>query len=112
MINCSDFFFSSRRRHTRWPRDWSSDVCSSDLLHSRGALEALRAVGTAEHLAGGSAPAVAVAEQQQGVRGTHLVPEGPLGMRQLGLADLGRVGLGRREMREDAGAVEDRKSVV
>src|SRR6266508_4966213 len=26
------FFFSSRGRHTRWPRDWSSDVCSSDLL--------------------------------------------------------------------------------
>src|SRR6266508_397237 len=26
------FFFSSRRRHTRWPRDWSSDVCSSDLV--------------------------------------------------------------------------------
>src|SRR5215510_3547964 len=25
------FFFSSRRRHTRWPRDWGSDVCSSDL---------------------------------------------------------------------------------
>src|SRR5215510_9013158 len=25
------FFFSSIRRHTRWPRDWSSDVCSSDL---------------------------------------------------------------------------------
>src|SRR5207253_6331835 len=24
-------YFSSRRRHTRWPRDWSSDVCSSDL---------------------------------------------------------------------------------
>src|SRR5207253_4753138 len=24
-------FFSSRGRHTRWPRDWSSDVCSSDL---------------------------------------------------------------------------------
>src|SRR5437870_10755865 len=23
----SVFFFSSRRRHTRWPRDWSSDVC-------------------------------------------------------------------------------------
>src|SRR5439155_5782330 len=28
---CLLFFFSSRRRHTRWPRDWSSDVCSSDL---------------------------------------------------------------------------------
>src|SRR5690349_23976251 len=26
------FFFSSRRRHTRSLRDWSSDVCSSDLL--------------------------------------------------------------------------------
>src|SRR5690625_4601239 len=24
--------FSIRRRHTRWPRDWSSDVCSSDLI--------------------------------------------------------------------------------
>src|SRR5690606_40762579 len=29
------FFFSSRRRHTRFSRDWSSDVCSSD-LGSRG----------------------------------------------------------------------------
>src|SRR5207247_1843312 len=27
-------FFSSRRRHTRSTRDWSSDVCSSDLFHS------------------------------------------------------------------------------
>src|SRR5690625_6843337 len=26
------FFFSSRRRYTSWPRDWSSDVCSSDLV--------------------------------------------------------------------------------
>src|SRR5690625_5745454 len=31
MYSVSYFFFSSRRRHTRWPRDWSSDVCSSDL---------------------------------------------------------------------------------
>src|SRR5699024_11826977 len=28
---CRFFFFSSRRRHTRSKRDWSSDVCSSDL---------------------------------------------------------------------------------
>ena len=28
------FFFSSRRRHTRYWRDWSSDVCSSDLNSS------------------------------------------------------------------------------
>src|SRR5690554_1584743 len=31
------FFFSSRRRHTRCGRDWSSDVCSSDLLHPQRA---------------------------------------------------------------------------
>src|SRR6266850_4470935 len=28
------FFFSSRRRHTRLQGDWSSDVCSSDLVHA------------------------------------------------------------------------------
>src|SRR6266508_6259524 len=31
MVKSVVFFFSSRRRHTRWPRDWSLDVCSSDL---------------------------------------------------------------------------------
>src|SRR5690606_40228251 len=30
------FFFSSRRRHTRFSRDWSSDVCSSDLIPGFG----------------------------------------------------------------------------
>src|SRR3712207_6808603 len=30
----NDLFFSSRRRHTRYWRDWSSDVCSSDLTYS------------------------------------------------------------------------------
>src|SRR3712207_8059288 len=30
------FFFSSRRRHTRYWRDWSSDVCSSDLNEALG----------------------------------------------------------------------------
>src|SRR5690606_40268038 len=30
------FFFSSRRRHTRFSRDWSSDVCSSDLVELAG----------------------------------------------------------------------------
>src|SRR5690606_39494671 len=32
------FFFSSRRRHTRFSRDWSSDVCSSDLVDDTSAL--------------------------------------------------------------------------
>src|SRR2546430_5110307 len=30
-VSVSYFFFSSRRRHTRFDCDWSSDVCSSDL---------------------------------------------------------------------------------
>src|SRR5690606_40149830 len=33
---CICFFFSSRRRHTRFSRDWSSDVCSSDLDEHHG----------------------------------------------------------------------------
>src|SRR5256886_5218231 len=51
-ITCSSdalFFFSSRRRHTRFDCDWSSDVCSSDLfyrrclaLRSRGAVDRKR----------------------------------------------------------------------
>src|SRR2546429_5135688 len=35
MVHLS-FFFSSRRRHTRCSRDWSSDVCSSDLPRLAG----------------------------------------------------------------------------
>src|SRR5206468_10146056 len=34
LISLFFFFFSSRRRHTRSDRDWSSDVCSSDLARS------------------------------------------------------------------------------
>src|SRR5256885_13160543 len=34
MVSC--FFFSSRRRHTRLQGDWSSDVCSSDLVRRAG----------------------------------------------------------------------------
>src|SRR5699024_11643333 len=36
-IDLVDFFFSSRRRHTRSKRDWSSDVCCSDLAIPSGA---------------------------------------------------------------------------
>src|SRR5262245_63325635 len=38
------FFFSSRRRHTRGLSDWSSDVCSSDLLGPAPAGEVLAAI--------------------------------------------------------------------
>src|SRR5256886_5918599 len=37
------FFFSSRRRHTRFDCDWSSDVCSSDLVLRRAGLQVERA---------------------------------------------------------------------
>src|SRR2546427_9906564 len=45
------FFFSSRRRHTRFDCDWSSDVCSSDLLFARwpGSEPGLAAIGTGSH---------------------------------------------------------------
>src|SRR3712207_2702997 len=36
------FFFSSRRRHTRYWRDWSSDVCSSDLAVEVGGGEGVQ----------------------------------------------------------------------
>src|SRR5690349_22187429 len=39
---CFFFFFSSRRRHTRSLRDWSSDVCSSDLQADVSKLEDMR----------------------------------------------------------------------
>src|SRR3712207_7207944 len=39
------FFFSSRRRHTRYWRDWSSDVCSSDLQAQWNGVAILSRVG-------------------------------------------------------------------
>src|SRR3712207_9544887 len=36
------YFFSSRRRHTRYWRDWSSDVCSSDLAAARARAQRLQ----------------------------------------------------------------------
>src|SRR6266508_6649452 len=45
------FFFSSRRRHTRWPRDWSSDVCSSDLRRAAQAAAPVRPAGARRRLA-------------------------------------------------------------
>src|SRR5690625_7214854 len=46
------FFFSSRRRHTRWPRDWSSDVCSSDLPVGTSSHRHLARADQVEHSAG------------------------------------------------------------
>src|SRR5215475_6124100 len=59
LTGASSFFFSSRRRHTRFSRDWSSDVCSSDLEHVVGRL----AKAHVEHVVGG---AVAAADPIEG----------------------------------------------
>src|SRR5437762_14221528 len=59
-----NFFFSSRRRHTRYIGDWSSDVCSSDLVTSsefagKSSLDKQRLVyGAITHLMTGDAPPV------------------------------------------------------
>src|SRR5690606_39938442 len=85
------FFFSSRRRHTRFSRDWSSDVCSSD-LGGEGSIrrvEYLRIPGrTVDDL-----------EARRGYRDRQLVVVlGPV-------ANLGLVGRGPR-------AGSDRRTVV
>src|SRR2546428_4373471 len=64
VLNCTTFsiiffFFSSRRRHTRSDRDWSSDVCSSDLIY-----------GILERQFRGT---FAKAERQQGITGENLL---------------------------------------
>src|SRR5256712_6692397 len=51
------FFFSSRRRHTRSDRDWSSDVCSSDLLIEG---ERIKELGPAGAVAGHAPPGAKV----------------------------------------------------
>src|SRR5256886_9694166 len=54
------FFFSSRRRHTRFDCDWSSDVCSSDLHASAVVLPAALSTGEAERVTGRAVLAAAV----------------------------------------------------
>src|SRR5690606_23190189 len=46
------FFFSSRRRHTRFSRDWSSDVCSSDLRAAFGGCLVKRGAANGDDLLG------------------------------------------------------------
>src|SRR5690625_6345901 len=63
------FFFSSRRRHTRWPRDWSSDVCSSDLVDVIGfCLPADQKIGPGDRFI-----AEDLAELRRGRRGPKVI---------------------------------------
>src|SRR3989475_12056169 len=52
----SFFFFSSRRRHTRFDCDWSSDVCSSDLVADDDRLPGVEPSQSAERAAAGEQP--------------------------------------------------------
>src|SRR5436853_1472227 len=79
------FFFSSRRRHTRCLSDWSSDVCSSDLLARRrsgGGQSARRAAMCAVRLrparaaAGGAVPGVRNAARPVALRRLPPAPAG------------------------------------
>src|SRR5690606_40721322 len=73
--SASHFFFSSRRRHTRFSRDWSSDVCSSDLLDAPETLEPPRVFPpTRWPASGASLSFVALARESgrdEGRRGHH-----------------------------------------
>src|SRR5690606_11724549 len=60
-------FLSSRRRHTRFSRGWSSDVCSSDLVIADRA----QFVAAARQLAAGSGPAAVDVERASGFRYTQ-----------------------------------------
>src|SRR5437899_4157143 len=68
------FFFSSRRRHTRCLSDWSSDVCSSDLLPNRpwiseDPLEELRGLATT---AGAHVVGALTQRRQSVIPGTYI----------------------------------------
>src|SRR5690242_21493093 len=65
------FFFSSRRRHTRLTCDWSSDVCSSDLVEDGGSDVAVRAVLAREVAVARVAAALEVLVRAAGVARRH-----------------------------------------
>src|SRR3989440_6596678 len=73
------FFFSSRRRHTRSDRDWSSDVCSSDLLNSDGGGNVRPSASRASIVASGIAPPWWLAARGQAIcdTGHTTAPENP-----------------------------------
>src|SRR5260370_10823135 len=87
------FFFSSRRRHTRFKCDWSSDVCSSDLdrieraAQAAGVLGLVLRVETRQHVAGTLVDEMDEAEIPAGVADLDAV-EMPITVRHLETAAL------------------------
>src|SRR5699024_11607912 len=110
-VHSSLFFFSSRRRHTRSKRDWSSDVCSSDLKkaaeESREQIEdALQGADMVFVTAGmgggtgtGAAPIVAKIAKEMGILTVGVVTR-PFGFE------------GRKRQTQAAAGVESMKAAV
>src|SRR2546422_2151229 len=91
------FFFSSRRRHTRCSRDWSSDVCSSDLTRARRHSRGARPAG------GGSKRSRRRSTRTHSTTGPERVAALAVGDAALGAQARGRAG-GHRGRRDECGA--------
>src|SRR3989475_1374006 len=92
------FFFSSRRRHTRFDCDWSSDVCSSDLLCRGGGRGAL------------TGPA-----QRRGRQGNQAADHHQCGQRAVGLEAGGAGGAfhgGNRRSEEHTSELQSQSNLV
>src|SRR5690606_40938030 len=102
------FFFSSRRRHTRFSRDWSSDVCSSDLAATvRAALQ-----GNCQRLAGVARMDVTAAalqghRHQKGADTFQVKVQGNVAFRGQGRSEERRVG---KECRARWGAGREKEA--
>src|SRR5690242_21901587 len=100
------FFFSSRRRHTRLTCDWSSDVCSSDLIRDRGSAgggRSRRAPRQRERARGADAPLGAGAEERragQGGRYGRAAWKGNKARDRKSVEEGERVGVGGRRIGE------------
>src|SRR5699024_7928824 len=74
----SVFLFSSRRRHTRSKRDWSSDVCSSDLLCGSG-LQAI--ISAAQMIEAGDSKLALAGGAESMSQGAYILPKVRSGLR-------------------------------
>src|SRR6266704_7066218 len=110
-VCCLFFFFSSRRRHTRSKRDWSSDVCSSDLslpattvtpggrkakytVFSVGAGRDLRVPPPLEHLLDRAIRHASAGRSVGDAGRSHIAPRADFLLRRAVLAELVDVGTG------------------